>query len=194
MSSRSHHITAYHEAGHAVAAIVLDVGFEKVTIVGDEEAYGRIIYDDAEEWKLSGRANPAVIKSAEASVVVSFAGAVAQRRFAPRSRWRHGQTSDLSKVRRMIDYMDRSDDAAYYKELEARAETLVEENWPLIVKLADTLVWQKTMYADDVYELLFGTIDEMEVDFRVTDCRHCLGLATATTMSVSRNPPPPKAK
>jgi len=187
--NRSCHITAYHEAGHTVAAIVLDVGFEKVTIVGDEVANGRIIYEDpdpeiTEAWEFGDRADPAVIEWAEKSIIVAFAGAAAQRRFAPRSHWRYAQTgeyelpnfgkvvsphSDLSKVIRMIDDMGRSDDAVYYKELEARAEALVEKNWPLIVKLADTLVWQKTMYADDVCQLLFGSFDEVEDEAAVVE-------------------------
>ena len=49
---------AIHEAGHAVASVLLGLGLESVTIVEDEDAVGRLIghdgpeqYDDGwEEW------------------------------------------------------------------------------------------------------------------------------------------------
>lgn len=35
-------ITAYHEAGHAVASMVLGIRFDHISIVRDEDSYGRV--------------------------------------------------------------------------------------------------------------------------------------------------------
>jgi hypothetical protein len=41
-------LTAHHEAGHAVAAVVFGVGFEKVSVADDRNTLGRIVLD--QKW------------------------------------------------------------------------------------------------------------------------------------------------
>ena len=41
-------LTAYHEAGHAVAAVALGIGFDKVSVVDDRDTLGRIVLD--QKW------------------------------------------------------------------------------------------------------------------------------------------------
>ena len=124
--------TAYHEAGHAVIAVLLDVGFEKVTINGDERAAGRIIYVNPEpeirEARGGGdRDDPRVKQSAKNALIVTLAGAIAQRRFSPRSDWRFGSTVDQKNVTdRIADLGYTGEDAeTFQKVLEKCAEALV---------------------------------------------------------------------
>jgi hypothetical protein len=42
--------TAYHEAGHAVAALLLGVGFKSVSIVETEDTLGRLLHSEPPAW------------------------------------------------------------------------------------------------------------------------------------------------
>jgi hypothetical protein len=41
-------LTAHHEAGHAVAAVAFGIGFDRVSVVDDRDALGRIVLD--QKW------------------------------------------------------------------------------------------------------------------------------------------------
>src|SRR3954451_5427948 len=44
--------TAHHEAGHAVAAVVLGIGLDRVSIVDDPDVSGRVVL--SQEWPCYG--------------------------------------------------------------------------------------------------------------------------------------------
>jgi len=174
--------TAYHEAGHAVAAALLDIDFEKVTVVPDGEAAGRITYADLDPelqaaWDAGDRINNARVRLwVERTCIVTLAGSIAQCRFSPRSDWKFGREgdarfsgvgkilapgSDLSKVVRWIDDLGFTGKvaAAYMAYLEMSAEALIKERWADVQKIAETLAEQKTLWADDVHQLIFGAFE-----------------------------------
>ena len=166
-------VTAYHEAGHAVA-IYLDQAFSEVSIVGNEKAAGYVVYEDSdpeilEAWNDGNRDDARVVQWVERSLIVAFADAIAQRRFSPRSDWRqgmgHGQFvvpgSDIQTVIRRVDDLGyRGKHAATYQaDLQARA-ALVNEHWPEIQKVAEALLEHETLSVDDVHEILFGHFDD----------------------------------
>ena len=147
-------VTEDHEAGHAVAAIYLDQAFSEVSIVGNEKAAGYVVYEDSdpeilEAWNDGNCDDARVVQWVERSLIVTFADAIAQRRFSPRSDWRQGvghgkfavPGSDIQTVIRRIDGLGyRGKDAATYQsDLQARA-ALVNEHWPEIQKVAEALV------------------------------------------------------
>jgi hypothetical protein len=168
--------TAYHEAGHAVASVFLDVDFEKVDIIGHEQAAGHIIYADPEPeiqaaLESGDRDDPRVKQWVEHSLIVTLAGAIAH------SDWRFGSTgdaefpgvgkipelgSDLSNVMRRINDLGYTGKVAetYQRDLAARAEALVKEYWPMIQKVAEALLEYKILFADDVHQLVFGSFDD----------------------------------
>ncbi|MGC2161247.1 MAG: hypothetical protein WA634_05010 [Silvibacterium sp.] len=85
--------TAYHEAGHAVAAWAQGVKVLKASIIPDAETDGWVQH--APVWK---NVNLEVDRSARAAgkirenIVICLAGGQAQRRYAPRSlrNWHRG--------------------------------------------------------------------------------------------------------
>ena len=176
--------TAYHEAGHAVASIFLDLDFEKVTIVPDDEAAGRITYADLDPeiqdaWDSGDRDDARVRQWVERSCIATLAGGIAQRRFSPRSDWKFGREgdarfpgvgkvlepgTDLSNVVRRIDDIGFAGKVAatYEAYLEAQAEALIKAQWAAVQKVAEALVEQKTLFADDVLQLIFGNFEEFE--------------------------------
>ncbi len=78
--------TAYHEAGHAVAAFFHSVGLKWVSIVPRDGSLGHVRHNplfrtNAPDWDDSNRTRNRL----ETLVFVCLAGTEAQRRFAPRS-------------------------------------------------------------------------------------------------------------
>jgi hypothetical protein len=97
--------TAYHEAGHACVAIALHIAFRSVDIISDASARGRIHYVVRKgsavqkiwnQLQNGQHEDPAVIDYVERRIVTHFAGAIAQRRYAPNSYWNEDASSDLN--------------------------------------------------------------------------------------------------
>ena len=169
-------VTAYHEAGHAVAAILFGHDFAHVDIIPDATSLGRIIYEDAPEDVQEARAasdygDARLAQWIEHSLIITLAGSLAQRRHAPRSHWRHGrgengtgelvsQGSDVQTVMRRIDDLHNYNAnpkvaAAYERYVTAQAEALVTANWPKITQVAEALLSEEFLMEDEVRALMF---------------------------------------
>src|SRR5947209_3102570 len=87
-------VTAYHEAGHAVAAFNVGRSFRHVTIEPGDESLGHLLHD---RFSRSFKPDIAMSKRTEATiedhVLIGMAGMAAERRFVGRSRrnWRGGR-------------------------------------------------------------------------------------------------------
>jgi hypothetical protein len=98
--------TAIHEAAHGCVAIALRIKFTKIVIHDDDpETAGQIHYSKKAHsrfWQLllqeGQHQDPTVIDFVERKIVTSFAGAAAQRRYAPRSDWRDSSRGDRKGV------------------------------------------------------------------------------------------------
>jgi ATP-dependent Zn protease len=98
--------TAYHEAGHAVAAYFLDRKFKKVSIVEYENCAGHVLYP---HWHprfrpdISGgpRTNDLIDKP----VLVSFAGPIAEAKSLGKRRFNHiGASQDYRNAVDMASF------------------------------------------------------------------------------------------
>jgi hypothetical protein len=85
--------TSFHEAGHGVVAIHLRIAFTEIVIddwpgLGGKIRYNKREYDKL--WRLlqTDHTDARVIDWVERGIVMIFAGAIAERRYAPRSDWR----------------------------------------------------------------------------------------------------------
>jgi hypothetical protein len=150
-------IVAYHEAGHAVANLFLDLPVKLVTIVPHKNSGGRVEapgssslrrFDAAVELSLRKR------DRLERNVRSSLAGAVAERRFARRS-WRswHSQ-HDWMQASWLIDTFLTGGNAratsAYFKLLQIQTENLIENHWREVEAVAQALVVHRTLVAKEL--------------------------------------------
>ena len=116
--------TAYHEAGHAVLALILDRPVKRVTIVADRERlglceFGKAVFRPSEDWL-------------EREILIALGGIAAEARFTGNYAW-DGAARDQQVVREL----------AIQRAGERRAEKLERR---LLAKaehyLADEQHWQ----------------------------------------------------
>lgn len=161
--------TAYHEAGHAVVAHMLEYQVRRVSIAPKCGSDGRV------SWR-----NPIKNRSVRSkleygseadldrvrylidhAIIVCMAGAFAQKRHNPRTGWRYSGSgaargefllkgSDDQQALELMSrvYEDEKVRAAYSRYLEARAEDLVKRYWSKIERLAITLLDRETISGD----------------------------------------------
>jgi hypothetical protein len=167
MNQSQREIMAYHEAGHAVAAIEVgvEIGQEGVSIVPGEGFSGlthlllkissRPDFKPADEDRLG----------AEKLAIASLAGHAAQRKYRPSSvRSDHGQSDRKNVVDLMSRFAprDRGRDV-YLKWLRIRAEELVanDATWTKIEAVAKALVERDRLSAEEAKEVASGAWVEM---------------------------------
>jgi hypothetical protein len=90
--------------------------------------------------------------------IISLAGPHAQRRFAPRSNWRHDADGDYKNARARIKKLGLTGRraAAKFAELDALAKQAVADHWPDIVKVAEALLEKRTLTYDQVCHDVLG--------------------------------------
>jgi ATP-dependent Zn protease len=156
---RRHESTAYHEAGHALAAFVLrlKIGRRGVTIVPDKErdmlGYANIAAQLRErpDRAISARTRARI----EAWAVARLAGDVAERKFNGRRRF--GGHSDLLQASDLLEYISTS-----VEQFDARlrvayvgARDLIEGNWPSVQAVAEELLRKRTLSSNEIEKLVF---------------------------------------
>ena len=130
--------TAYHEAGHAVAALALDRPVVKVSIQPDRDRlgicfYGKAVFRPSEDWL-------------EREVLLALAGMAAEARHTG-TYDRAGAARDLRYAHRLA--VQRAGNERQAERLErrllAKAEHLLqrEVNWRAVERIAAALIEQK---------------------------------------------------
>jgi len=133
-------LTAYHEAGHAVVAIMVGRSVQKVSIVPNRTRIG------ACEIK-KGRFQPSG-DWLEDDVLIMFAGAVAESRLSGRYHWQ-GAEQDLRNIRRLT--RSRAGDETRAEKLErrllAKTEHLLGDDvtWKTVEQIATELLARETI-------------------------------------------------
>jgi ATP-dependent Zn protease len=155
---RRYESTAYHEAGHALAAFVLGLklGRRGVAIVPNEERDMLRCANIAAQL----RERPDCATSArtrariEAWAVAQLAGDAAERKFNGRRRF--GGHSDLLQASDLLEYISTS-----VEQFQARlrvayvgAGDLIEDNWPLVQAVAEELMRKRRLSSNEVEKLV----------------------------------------
>jgi hypothetical protein len=138
---------AYHEGGHAVAAWTFDLPIDHVSIVPDERSAGRLQHGPIQQP--TGAA--AIQALSHAHLVVLYAGAAAQRRFAPRSNVAGGSNHDygVAGLTALGSCRDPAAGNALIRWAKAEARALIAERWAAVTAVADALMEREVISGDE---------------------------------------------
>ncbi len=154
-------LTAYHEAGHAVVAVVLRIPIDQATIVPDhdESSAGQVIL--AARWTESLSYSSGNRKHA-AYATQSMAGVMAL------ALWRHDRAAMFDELRQERHDWGNVVDAAiaivgpggdattFYRRARLRAERLLRAHWPAVERVAAALRDCQTLQGPVVRALVRG--------------------------------------
>lgn len=129
-----------------VAAYYLDLRIHRVTIVPTAGALGMC------DGSLRGS------ERAEKCIVMSYAGPLAQRKFAPRSKWARDGFDDIREADAMVAQLECAEQYrnVYHAFLIFEAEQLVEHRWREINAVADALLRHGTLNHEGVHAAIYG--------------------------------------
>jgi hypothetical protein len=158
--------TAYHEAGHVVVAVWLNIWLRRkaATIIPDStEGFDGMVWT---QWSFRGRPDVEITDRMyvrlERHIVVSLAGEHAQRKYRPSSvRSRHGDSDRQDAVdilSHLVPNMSSNEFTLHYRLLNERAKNLVEAHWPQIIAVANALLERKTLTEQEVREVMFPEV------------------------------------
>ena len=162
--------TAYHEAGHAVIARYLHVGFKNVTVVPGEDYFGKLVLKrerarqrafQTAEYEVTPRRRDAVKKE----IIILLGGPYAQMRFNPRCRVQDVESTDIDNAMKLVSYLVGSEHQhkAYWVYMEACVKDLLSMHWKEIEAVAIALIEKRTLSEDDVKKIYQQTIIGPEV-------------------------------
>jgi hypothetical protein len=146
---------AYHEAGHAAVRIYMELPFDRVSIISEGNSAGRIehpVVTDPLGWEeLLPDEIDLLIDRHVASI---FAGPLAQERLSGN----YDADGANSDHKDMIDFISRrchSDDEmeAYFAWMQIRTRNIVNMCWLQIDAIAQALLEEKELSADEVLEI-----------------------------------------
>ena len=149
---------AYHEAGHAVAALRLRLKINSVTIRGTDDYDGLTSHSNPPrgidlEVDASDRARCRV----ENAIIVAMAGPVAQRKFNPKGfrRW-HAEPDWHQAVDLLIRIAPESERGrnAYWTLLEERTKGLIGVFWVDVQTLAEALLESETLKRPEIRRII----------------------------------------
>jgi hypothetical protein len=141
---------AHHEAGHAVAAFLLRVPFEHVSIASNAFSMGHL--------RLTNRRRPKGMERNYKLGIIGLAGLAAERRFSPTGVQSNSHEDDWPFVRDLsFEWGGSGKIAQALVDLwTLQAEELIGGQWKLVQKLAAALMLQETLDFMQVTEVLFG--------------------------------------
>jgi hypothetical protein len=177
-AERERSATAYHEAGHAVIGLALQLPVAFVTIKPRAGSPGHVSYApkhhsvgavyprglyrkpiaDISEQDAFG--NPVIEQNEDwhARAVMSIAGGMAEAEFLKDGRtWRRDFASSSDKRNVAFYRRKLGDKARGVEEYEAECEKLIKQHWPMIKAVAAKLLKEETLSGNDVYAICWRT-------------------------------------
>lgn len=141
--------TAYHEAGHAIAAFRLGINIKRVTIVGTEDASGRTVFDRPvlQGIHLDYDSSPRARLKAEGAILICLAGPMAQQHYRANSLRNWHSRGDYRNAVDIAMSLNGSTEQteAYLRWLEIRARDMVRINWRGVEAVANALLNERTL-------------------------------------------------
>ncbi len=159
---RRDQIAAYHEAGHAVMAVVNRIPLRDATILTSYSAAsagttrlsptGAISKQFSKKGKLGEREYKQILRRA----FFDIAGEIAERRFAPHS-WRTSHSrSDLESISQLLESIDLSGARlkTVAKSIAIIADQVVSKNWPRVEAVAKALLERHILTGAEVRRIV----------------------------------------
>jgi hypothetical protein len=164
--------SAYHEAGHAVAAYWFKRSFRHVSIAPSQDNLGHVLFADfSKGFRPDLERTPAVIRQAERNALISLAGPAAERISTGRND-HHGARGDYSNAADMLNYLAGSDNElnAYLELIRVRAADFVKLPWITcaIEALVDGLLSRRTLGSASARNIIKQAIDDCHVPARMS--------------------------
>lgn len=147
--------TAYHEAGHAVAAIELGFQFDHVTIIPDEteNSLGHILYAHYTMFLNIGHRQ--FTRDLRDYLIANRAGPIAAERYT--GQWNEvGAVSDDANFWRTLWQMYGERGDRHARDLTRQARKLVRLQWPAIERVAQGLLRERTLSYTDAKKMFDG--------------------------------------
>lgn len=154
--------TAYHEAGHAVAAFILGHDLGPVILEEREISLG-VTATPPPNWVIDNEGylntdRPEIRKYLADTVVIGFAGWWAVK-LGTGIEDNKGAQHDFDEATRYVQYLASWDGELqeYWDECDARCEMLMQENWAAVEAVAEELLRKGSLSAEEVGSLVRGT-------------------------------------
>lgn len=142
-------IVAYHEAGHAVAAIVRRVRFERVSIKPNDDSLGRVVLSkwDVDDLDLTKAVN---------LCITAIAGPESESRFTNESKVLQGSDREM-----LVDLLTEWESDADCRNLLAeyvdrKTIALIDAYWDGITRVSEKLETERELSFDEVKLTMFG--------------------------------------
>jgi ATP-dependent Zn protease len=135
--------TAYHEAGHALAAYRFGHYGGRITIVPNGDRVGRSLSEA--EW---GDGSTDIEQ-----IIVLFAGLASESKYNADAN-KLGSSDDDEKA---ADLLERTNETE--SSLRKKAKELIDKNWQIIEAIAEKLFIHKTL-EDDEWQIIIDAFDE----------------------------------
>jgi ATP-dependent Zn protease len=147
--------TAYHEAGHAVAAWWFCLKYKHVTIRPNADSLGHMLHSVPNWFRPDIESSDRVFLRAQRHIITSFAGQLAEAKLRGRPP-RFGMESDNQNAVDMAFRFcgSRETTEAYLRYCWLMARDLVNERWPQIEALAAALMERETLNHLDAIEVI----------------------------------------
>lgn len=144
---------AYHEAAHAVIAVVLDIPIEFTTIEITTDETGRKLYGHTKYKKVSEEEKR---KSFLHKIISAFAPLYTVNRLGEEMAVL-GCINDIDKVEATVAYVPEEEREEIFQTAKNEAKEEVEKHWRSIVAVADALLAKKTLTDKEVKEIISKT-------------------------------------
>ena len=144
MKPKSVEKTAYHEAGHAVAAFHMRRSFRYVTIEPDEESLGHVMYTKfSDSFRPDIDSDRKIRKPLEKAIITAFAGPIAEQIFSGRKN-PIGASRDFHSASDYVSYLcvSSEESEAYINWLWIKTKKMIMNptKWCSVKRLAEELL------------------------------------------------------
>jgi ATP-dependent Zn protease len=161
---------AYHEAGHAVAAVVMKIPLKRVTIVPEGDSSGTATLQEPstrvrKQLNYGLSEGPCAKDTIERRVVFVLAGDAAEKKLLRSCTDQVNNESDLRTAEELVQQICHSDEEyhAYFSLLLTRTLVLVDRNWSPIENVASALLERSTLSGRVVKRIVE---ESLEAEFR----------------------------